>query len=212
MDSEIQKYINKRYDRWLDYSEYHCEKAGLKGEAGDVLNVVLLSLIQKDENSLLELFRRKKGQYSELDFYVLRMLKFNCVSDTAPYRAKNKPMPVDANVDPFKLDLIDEQSVSPDLPGEYLEKYQTVCRIAERLDLDKTEKEVFQHAFILGEPIADMIEYSKMKKELYNYYKAIKMAISIILFRQGVIKNTPTQTAPRRTKSMIDNYYLTKIY
>ncbi len=211
MHTEIEKYIAKRYERWLDYAEFHTNQAGLKGEAGDVLNVVLLSLLQKDENSLLELLQKKKGQYCELDFFILRMIKFNAISDTAPYRAKNKPMPVDANVDPFKLDLIDEHSAEPDLPGEYLEKYQIVCGIVERFDLNKIEKEVFYHTFIMGEPISE-IKYIGTRRNLYHCHSIIKTAISTILFREGINRKPIKEKISGRIKTLVDHYYLTKTY
>ena len=36
----LNKYIEKRYDRWLDYAKYHCSLAGMTDEAIDVLNEV----------------------------------------------------------------------------------------------------------------------------------------------------------------------------
>ena len=33
----LNKYIKKRYDRWLDYAKYHCSLAGMSSEAIDVL-------------------------------------------------------------------------------------------------------------------------------------------------------------------------------
>ena len=37
----LNKYIEKRYDRWLDYAKYHCSLAGMTDEAIDVLNEVM---------------------------------------------------------------------------------------------------------------------------------------------------------------------------
>ena len=70
MTSEINNYISKRYERWLDYSEYHCTHAGIADEALDVLNEVLCSLLQKNEKFLLSLLHKKSGQFTDLDYYV----------------------------------------------------------------------------------------------------------------------------------------------
>lgn len=48
----VNNYITKRYERWLDYSLYHCGLAGIPDEATDVLNEVICSLLQK-KNRLL---------------------------------------------------------------------------------------------------------------------------------------------------------------
>ena len=42
----INSYITVRYDRWLDYSQYHCSLACMPDEALDVLNEVLAMLLE----------------------------------------------------------------------------------------------------------------------------------------------------------------------
>ena len=73
----LNKYIEKRYDRWLDYAKYHCSLAGMTSEAIDVLNEVMCMLLQKDPAYILRLMDSKQGKYTELDFYILQMIKLN---------------------------------------------------------------------------------------------------------------------------------------
>ena len=94
----LNKYIEKRYDRWLDYAKYHCSLAGMSSEAIDVLNEVMCMLLQKPLEHLSRLMEAKQGKYTELDWYILQMIKLNVTSDTSPYRHKYKPIPVDENV------------------------------------------------------------------------------------------------------------------
>ena len=80
----INKYISERYDRWLDYAVYHCSHANMNDEAIDVLNEVLAMLIEKcdsNETHIMQLYESKKGQYRELDFFILQMIKLiiNCL-------------------------------------------------------------------------------------------------------------------------------------
>ncbi len=56
---EVRKYITKRYERWLDYSKYHCAMQGMAGEEVDLLNEVMISLLEKPEEKLLELYNKK---------------------------------------------------------------------------------------------------------------------------------------------------------
>ena len=88
----LNKYIEKRYDRWLDYAKYHCSLAGMTDEAIDVLNEVMCMLLQKPLEHLSRLMEAKQGKYTELDFYILQMIKLNVTSDTSPYRHKYKPI------------------------------------------------------------------------------------------------------------------------
>ena len=86
--TEINNYISKRYDRWLDYAIYHCNRNGMADEAVDVLNEVLLSLLQKSDTMLRQLLSAKKKDYTDLDFFVLKMIKLNITSSTSPYQSK----------------------------------------------------------------------------------------------------------------------------
>lgn len=62
---------------------------------------------------LFDLFSMKKGVYTSLDFFILRMIKTNTTSKTAPYRHKNftsaTQSNIDANKDVYSLEIIDEQ-------------------------------------------------------------------------------------------------------
>lgn len=55
----VNNYITKRYERWLDYSLYHCGLAGISDEATDVLNEVICSLLQK-QSKLLDKFSTQR--------------------------------------------------------------------------------------------------------------------------------------------------------
>ena len=60
----LNKYIKKRYDRWLDYAKYHCSLAGMSSEAIDVLNEVMCMLLQKPLEHLSRLMEAKQGKYT----------------------------------------------------------------------------------------------------------------------------------------------------
>lgn len=94
-NTEINNFITKRYCKWLDYAKYHCTKAGIPNKASDILNGVILSIFTKNENDVMRLIRAKSGQYCELDFYALRLIKLNASSSTSPYRRKHRPITAD---------------------------------------------------------------------------------------------------------------------
>lgn len=176
MNTEIEKYITKRYDRWLDYSKYHCEQAGLIGEESDVLNEVLLSLVQKDEAYLLDLLERKKDQYCELDFYVLRMIKFNATSDTAPYRAKYKPAPADENVDWTALDIIDECEEHNDNSGYIYQRMNDLRAMIDSMYFSPHAMAIFEFKFFQDGEFKEW-QGEESLKELYATYSAIRKII-----------------------------------
>lgn len=171
----INKYISERYERWLDYARYHCSHAHMDDEAIDVLNEVLAMLIEKcdtNQEHILNLYESKKGKYRELDFFVLQMIKLNIQSPTSPYRHKYKPIPVDANVDIQRFDIIDEEDQEQDRSGEILQKMQKVRSIFESLQLSKKAKRVFSWKFFEGNSFSEW-EGSEEKKDLYDIYNGV---------------------------------------
>ena len=145
-------------------------------EAIDVLNEVMCMLLQKPPEHLSRLMEAKQGKYTELDFYILQMIKLNVTSDTSPYRHKYKPIPVDENVDWRRLNIIDEQEEEPD-KNEYIrERLQEVREILDSLDISEKAVKIFTWKFFAGESFADW-PGAESRKELYETYKSVFNAV-----------------------------------
>ncbi|TCO87679.1 hypothetical protein EV202_13030 [Bacteroides heparinolyticus] len=176
-DSDINNYISKRYARWLDYAEFHCAHAGIWGEASDVLDEVLCSLLDKDPCFLSRLLNAKKNGYTELDFFVLRMIKLNVTSPTSPYRSKYKPIPTDENADYSRLDIEDMEDDSEDVAGETLRRMRLVREIFEELDLSPFARSVFQYRFFDGGVFSEW-PGDESSKDLYDTYNGVQELIA----------------------------------
>lgn len=172
----VEKYIGKRYERWLDYASYHCVLAGMPEEARDVLNEVLCSLLQKEQSRLEQLLSVKKNGYTELDFFVLKMIKLNATSDTSPYRSKYKPMPVDENVDYARLEIEDIQEEIVDKNEQILERFHQVREALEDLDLTPLAKRVFEYRFFEDSNFSDWPGNESLK-QLYETYNRVQELI-----------------------------------
>lgn len=90
--NEIYKYIEFRLPNWLQAAEFLARVHGFQGWEHDLLNDVLTDLLQKDPAKLKDLLSRKTekkvngAHTTELDKFVLRMLKLNAFSENAPFR------------------------------------------------------------------------------------------------------------------------------
>lgn len=171
----INKYISERYERWLDYARYHCSHAKMEDEAIDVLNEVLAMLIEKYHSNadyIMRLYESKKGQYRELDFFILQMIKLNIQSPTSPYRYKYKSLPIDANVESQQLDIIDEEDGDTDRSGLILEQMQKVRAIFESLDLSPRARKIFSFKFFEGNSFSEWDEKDD-PKNLYSIYNGV---------------------------------------
>ncbi|WP_294591592.1 hypothetical protein [uncultured Bacteroides sp.] len=172
----VNNYISKRYERWFDYSLYHCGLAGIPDEAYDVLNEVLCSLLQKNDRLLDKLFETKKNGYTELDFFVLRMIKLNASSPTSQYRSRYKPLPADENVDYTQLDVEDVLDEAEDKNNAVLERLHQVRTVFESLDLGELAARVFEFRFFQDENFSDW-EGPETLKQLYEVYNGVQELI-----------------------------------
>jgi len=148
MTPEINNYIEKRYANWLEFSEYECRKAEISDESVDVVNEVMIQLLKKDEDYLLQLCRTpsKCGRYKELDVLVLRMIYLNIFSPTAPYQHKNKPIPR-ANKDLNRLNIPDIVDDDTDHAGYVLERMREIRHLIESMGFSEKAMAIFEYRF-----------------------------------------------------------------
>ena len=180
---EINKYIEKRYNNWLDSAKYRCKVAGIPDDSLDVLQEVLCSLLQKDSEFLLGMLHRKKDDYTELDWFVIRMIELNATSPTSPYRQKTRKGNIDQNVDLKKLDIIDEPDEEQDIPGEIFSKINLVRKVYEELELSESSKRIFEYRFFLHEDFVDW-PGKESQKYLYDTFNRIMTIIKGKIFRE----------------------------
>lgn len=170
--SAVNNYITKRYERWLDYSAYHCGLAGIPDEAKDVLNEVLCSLLQKNDRLLNRLLETKKNGYTELDFFVLKMIKLNASSPTSQYQNKYREIPTDDNVDYNRLDVEDSSDELYDRNAEILDKLHLVREAFDSLDLGALAARVFEFHFFQDGNFSEW-EGPETLKQLYEIYNGV---------------------------------------
>jgi len=147
VSKELDQHITNSYQRWTDYAEYQANLAGIPDQAGDILNTVLEALLKKDQAQVSNLLNKQKGPYTELDFFVLRMIKLNAHSPTSPYRHKTRTVNTDSNVDPYSIEKEDFLDLDPDKEQMILEQCNQAREILDHLGVTPREKEIFSWKF-----------------------------------------------------------------
>lgn len=172
----INNYITKRYERWLDYSVYHCGKADISNEASDVLNETLYSLLQKPEHLLNDLLAMRNGNQTGLDYFVLKMIKRNALSPTSQYQNKYRTLPTDENTDYTRLEIEDSIDDSEDRSANALAKFHKVRKVFENLNLSPLATRVFEFHFFQDRSFQEW-EGPETRKLLYETYRGVRELI-----------------------------------
>ena len=175
-DSLINDYVSKRYKSWLDYSRYYCRMAKMEGEECDVLNEVLLSLLQKDEQKLLKLLEQPKDGYTALDWFVIRMLNRNITSPSSPYRQKRICRHIDRNVDYSKMKIEDIKEQEEDRPAEICAKMNKVRSAIDEIPLSPRARQIFSFRFFCGENFKEW-EGPESLARLYEVYNDVSVMV-----------------------------------
>ncbi|MCC8172571.1 MAG: hypothetical protein LIP00_12495 [Parabacteroides sp.] len=177
----VNKYIGRQYARWLEYASYQCALTGMAGEAADVLNEVLLMLLEKPIRWVQQLLDTPHESYTELDFYVLKMIRYNTSSVTSPYQHQYHSCPVYETVNLSQLELADEKEEEVDRANEILEQFRLVRATFEEMKLSAFARKVFEYRFILGESLASWPGRENMEC-LYKTYNRVSNRIKRKLF------------------------------
>jgi len=92
MNATITAYIGFRYPNWMDYARHQCRVQHLEGWECDLMNDIIADLMRKPESKLADLMSRETRKIvngratTELDKFVLKMIKVNAGSRFASFR------------------------------------------------------------------------------------------------------------------------------
>lgn len=171
--TELIDYINKRYNKWLDYAKYHCLLRRMNGEEYDVLNEVLFSLLQKEQTKLVTLLNTPKDGYTALDWFVIAMLNRNITSPSSPWQQKRICRHIDRDVDFTKINKADEVEEPEDKAEIILNRMRKIREILNKLEIPEKSKTIFSFKFFGGEPFSAWTG-KEDKSYLYKVYNRVK--------------------------------------
>jgi hypothetical protein len=199
MKIEIRKYIAQAYHRWHDFAAYHASQQNLSDHTDDVLHEVLLSVILMPEQKITRLFNAQGGDYRELDFFVLKMIRLNFSSETAPYRNKFKPLQKNQKitVNEHLLPDQDYDDEIQDTAGRQFKQWELIRIVGEALELTKAERELFTHNILCHESGTSLLGDELTKKKIYEIIPDLKKTIHQIIYDNGFTSVKPSNLSAR---------------
>lgn len=173
----LNNYVEKNYQKWLDYANFYADKNGLTGMGEEILQFVFdVVLVDMDRQRVLKLLNSKYGNYNELHTYILGMIKISAYSPRSDFRRKViNGSHIDYNVDFRKLKIPDEE-FNPDIPDrseEIFSQFQWVRNELETLEVSTLHKDVFRFKFFCGNPLSEW-PGPEPKEKIYKIYNQVR--------------------------------------
>ena len=171
----INNYVNERYENWLDYAKYQAVKNNI-GDAPELLNTVILEVLSENSNDRIEeMMNDKNNKGSQLDFFILYMLRLNASSPTSRFRYKSRYEKIDYDVDIAECNYVMNTEDGSGFDIE--EKLKILKKILLQIDLPKSYIELFNYKFHGGNLRNWKDSYSL--KHRYSIYNKVVEAIKV---------------------------------
>lgn len=143
LNKEIYDYTQSQYDKWLEITRRICQYYHAKDEAEDFLNEILVSVLQKDENKIIKLLHKKNEVYTDLDYYIIKMIKLNICSPKAPFQqkyGKNIP-PINTSIPLHSLQVYDQDEND-------IDRINLIWNIFNKLDISDFDRDIFRFCYV----------------------------------------------------------------
>lgn len=178
MKDEIDAYINSHYQRWLEYAKYHVRVYHVNVEPKEVLNNVLCNLLVESDMVHDLILHKGKDGLSQLDYFVLSILKTNIISPRSTIRYV-RGQHVTQRIGQLEYRIADERT---DDNEEYEERMRIVREILSELQVSEQSKRIFLWRFN-GNNYKDW-QGSESLDFLYDTYNRVELLIRYEIWRK----------------------------
>lgn len=168
-NKKIDNYVTTRYGNWLDYAKYQARVNKIE-DANELLNEVLCEILSSKSNEELErMIEEQSSKGSELDFFVLYMIKLNSSSMTSRYRYKFRREKLNYEADVSQYEIEESEQLHYD---EQIDRLMVIRKALNELDVPDVYKQIFAFRFLAKNNLTDWKgEYSL--KHLYFIYNKV---------------------------------------
>lgn len=164
-DNKLHVYITQAYRRWVDYARHYIQRSKLPIEASEVVDEVLCALLERDVERLERMLGVPAKGGTELDFFIMRIIKTSIYSPRSPFRYQRGQHCTGR----LKYDVPMAETESD---SGHDEVCTLVWQMLPALDATELEKRVFIWKFFDGNPISKW-PGPENKRMLYRAYNRI---------------------------------------
>ena len=180
MSNNLDNFITTHYPQWVEYATYHVRYSRLPIDPAEVVNDVLCTLLERDVSKLEHLMNARNKDGTELDFFVIRIIKISIHSPRSPFRYQRGQHCTDRLEDSIRT----LPAPTPDFNQE--DAYMQVRQVFDTLQVSELSKRIFAWRFFEGKTFAEW-PGPESPKFIYDTFNRILLIISAKIRR----KNAP---------------------
>ena len=178
MTTFLNKYITTHYPQWVEYAAYHVRHSRLPIVPAEVVNDVLCPLLERDMAKLERLMNARNKDGTELDFFVMRIIKISIHSPRSPFRYQRGQHCTDRLEDSIRTLMVP----TPDFDQD--DAYMQVRQVFDTLQVSELSKRIFAWRFFEGKSFAEW-PGAESQKFLYDTFNRILLIISAKIRRKN---------------------------
>lgn len=176
--NRLYDYIAHAYPRWVEYASYHVRQSRLAIDPAEVVNDVLCMLLERDRPKLERMIKDRSRERTELDFYVMRIVKISIHSPRSPFRyqrGQHCTVRLDEGCRPLPV-------AAPEFDQE--DAYTQVRQVFDTLQVSELSKRIFAWRVFEGKSFAEW-PGPESQKLLYDTFNRILLIISAKIRRKN---------------------------
>ena len=178
MSPDLNTFITTNYPRWVKYAAYHIRLSRLPIDPAEVVNDVLCTLLVRDVLKLERLMKSRIKDVTELDFFVLRIIKVSIYSPRSPFRYQRGQHCTDRLENSIRTLSITVSEFEEE------DAYTQVKQVFDSLQLSELSKRIFSWRVFDGKPFSEW-PGTESKKFLYDTFNRILLIISAKIRRKN---------------------------
>lgn len=173
-EKKLHNYIEGAYCRWVAYAKRYIRRSRLPMNACEVVNDVVCTLLERDSIKMSQMTDTPARGGTELDFFVMRVIKINIYSPRSPFRYRRGPRCVGNSLLDVPMDSEGVSGVTKD------DLHSAVWCSLHELEAPDIAKKVFIWKFFDGNPISKW-PGPEDRRVLYRAYGRIfkKIVVSV---------------------------------
>ncbi len=162
--STIDRYITDHYEDWQRYARWQCSWRGLHGQADEILSDAVMVLLEKNEQTVIEMIRKEHIGGTWLDAFMCITIQYKCL-------LRRRKRSIDRRtVTGWELEWFNIPEPEAECPEDYdiCGKMNIVQELLPKLKASDAVKRTFEFIVIQGGSYAELPDQNSAYQRVFG--------------------------------------------